>query len=409
MSAPSAPASGAPPAAAPAPPPPIVRRKGGRGVWVAVGIVVIIVILVGVGFTTSWYGLQKSSSSSPPGACTSGVTLQGQGASFLNALISTWKTSYTTTTSNQVDYTSNSAGQGISALADKLADFAATDEPMNASDVASMPGTTYTLPVTGGPVVVVYNLPSYPHQLKLTPAQIAGIYNGTITNWNSSALATNNPGLPTDQITTVHRIDQAGTTYVLTNLLSIYSPWWKSNIGTTVLPAKWPTTPSSQGEKGNSALAKFVAATPYTIGYIDLPDAVNDHLAPGAAILNPAGAYVGASVANTSSAINSLAGQTIPSPSGNWSSVSWVNAPGATDYPLATLSYFVVFQDPHVGYTSSLANAQVLRQWLHWVLTTGQGLSAGVDYVNPPANIVSQDLNALNSMVYDGASIPACT
>ena len=402
------PESAAPSAAPPPSPPPVVRRKSGRGPWVAVGVVVV-VILIGVGAATNWYGLQSSNKSSgTANACTQGVTLEGAGASFLNAVMSVWTTNYGGATGNKVSYTASSAGAGITSLADKLIDFAATDEPLNASEIASMPGQTLTLPVTGGPVTIVYNIPSWSGTLNITPNQLAGIYLGSITNWSQLNVSGSNPGLPSQGIVTVHRSDQAGTTYVLTNLLSIYNATWANTVGTTIQPSPWPATPSTLAEKGNSALAKTVASTQYSIGYVDLPDAVNNKLAT-AGVLNSAGHYIQPTIAATQSAINDLAGQAIPSPTGNWSSVSWVNAPGAGDYPLATLSYFVVFMDPHNGFTSSVTNAQVLIQWLHYVLTTGQSQSAAVDYANPPENVITQDLNALGTIVYNGQTIPACT
>ncbi len=395
--------------APPPTPPRVVRRSSGRGLWAVVGVVVVVAVLIGVGLGTNWYGLSKSAGGGgSTGACNQGVTLQGAGASFLNAVMSVWTTGYQGATGNQVSYTSSSAGAGIASLADRLIDFAATDEPLNASEVASMPGTTLTLPVTGGPVTIVYNVPGWSGTLNLTPNQLAGIYLGTITNWSALNVSGSNPGLPNVGIVSVHRSDQAGTTYVLTNLLSIYNATWNRTVGTTIQPAPWPTTPSQLAEKGNSVLAKTVATTADSIGYVDLPDAINNKLAT-AGVLNSAGHYIQPTVAATQSAINDLASQPIPGPTGNWTTVSWVNAPGASDYPLATLSYFVVFQDPHVGFTASVTDAQVLIQWLHYVLTTGQSQSASVDYTNPPANIIAQDLNALNTMVYDGAPIPACT
>lgn len=389
----------------PTPASPVVRRKRGPGIWVAVAVVVIALIAVGVGFDTHWYGLEKTSTSTV--ACATGVTLQGAGASFLNAVMSVWTSNYTTATGNAIDYTASGAGAGITSLADKQVDFAATDEPLNATDIASMPGTVLTLPVTGGPVTIVYNIPGYAHVLNITPVELVGIYLGSIANWNSSILATNNPGLPSDPIVTVHRSDQAGTTYVLTNLFSIYNSTWNRTIGTTVLPTPWPTTPDELAEKGNSALAKTVGSTSYSIGYVDLPDAINDKLTT-ASVLNRAGHYVQPTIAATNGAIANLSGQTIPPATGNWADVSWVNSPGSFDYPLATLSYFIVLEEPSLGYTASLTNAEVLVQWLHWVLTTGQGESNAVDYVNPPSNIVTQDLNALGEMTYQGTTIPTC-
>lgn len=397
------------PSPAPTPSAPVVRRKTGRRTGLVLAAIVVVVVLIGVGLGTNWYGFQKSSSSTL-GTCPTGVTLEGAGASFLNAVMSVWTSGYTQSATNQVDYTASGAGAGIASLSEKQVDFAATDEPLNASEISAMPGPILTLPVTGGPVTIVYNLPGYASVLNLSANQLAGIYLGTITNWNSSALASNNPGLPNDPIVAVHRSDQAGTTYVLTNLLSIDNATWNRTVGTTILPAPWPSTPSEHelAEKGNSALAKAVASTPYSVGYVDLPDAINNKLAT-AGVLNSAGHYVQPTLAATDAAIQNLSGQPIPSATGNWANVTWVNARGAYDYPLATLSYFVVLEDTSLGYTSSLAHAEVLIEWLHYVLTTGQTQSNSVDYVNPPSSIVTQDLSAISAMEYQGSVIPACT
>ena len=397
----------APPGPA-ASPPPVVRRRSDQGpLYGVIAALSIALVLVVVGSATSWYGLKSSSTSSSPTGCPTGSTLYGYGASFLNAVMSSWKQGFNTATTNKVVYTANGAGAGITDLATGVADFSATDEPLNASEVASMPGTTLTLPVTGGPVVIVFNIPSVT-QLNLTPWQLADIYLGTITNWNSTQLSFDNPHLPSGTIVTVHRSDQAGTTYVLTNLLSIYNATWNRTVGTTILPTPWPKAPTQIGAKGNSALATAVKSTSYSIGYVDLPDAITNSLSQ-AAVFNKAGFFVMGTLATTNAAIANLSGQPIPPASGNWSAVSWVNAPGASSFPLATLSYFIVLQNPKLGHTASLADAQVLVQWLRYVLTTGQGLSAADDFVNPPANLVTQDLTALGSMVYGSSPIPACT
>jgi len=395
------------PSTAPPPPSTPVRRRQGHAVLYVIIAIVIVVILVGVGAATSWYGLQKKSSTTTAAACTTGVTLLGNGASFLSSLMSQWESSYNAATGNTVDYTAGSAGAGILALSEKTVDFAATDEPLNASDVTSMPGQLLTLPITGGAVTIVYNIPGFSGTLDLTGNQLAGIYTGTITNWNSPALATDNSGLPSGTIVTVHRSDPAGTSYVLTNLLSLDNASWKATIGTSISPA-WPKAPTQEAEKGNSGLAKYIAATSDTIGYVDLADAQSNKLAI-AGVQNPAGHFVVPTVANTQAAINNLSGQSIPAATGNWSAVSWVNSPGSYDYPLATLSYFLILQDPALGLPGTLADAQVLIQWITWSVDHGQGYAAGLDYVSPPANLLSQDLSALGTMNWNGASIPACT
>ncbi len=405
MTTPPAPAAPASPGPPDRPPPVIVRRKSGQRAWYALGAVVVAAAIVGAGAGTHWYGLSKPAST----VCPSNVTLKGAGASFLNAVMSVWKGDFTTATGNQIDWTANGAAGGITDLEDKLVDFAATDEPLNYTDTEAMPGTTLTLPVTGGPVVIVYNLPGYTHVLNLTASQLAAIYLGNVTNWNSTVLSTNNPGLPNEPLISVHRNDGAGTTWALTSFMSIYNTTWSSTVGPTLLPNPWPDPKGAHevGETGNSALAKEVAGTNYTIGYVDLPDAINDGLL-SAGVFNEAGYYVQPTIAATQDAITALSGQPIPSATGNWSAVSWVNAPGDASYPLAALSDFFVLQNPALGYTPNATAAEVLVTWLHWVLTTGQGLAAGVDYIDPPADIVAQDLAALPTITYNGASIPTC-
>jgi phosphate transport system substrate-binding protein len=383
--------------------------------YAVIGAILVVIVLVAVGATTNWYGLGASSKSTSPGACVTGETLYGAGANFVLALMSNWEASYTSATKNMVNYNPDGAGAGITSLSEKTVDFAATDEPLNASQVHSMPGTTLTLPFTGGAVAIVYNIHGYSGPLNLTGAILANIYLGKISNWSDPSLTAINPGLPSSAqpITTVHRIDGAGTTYVLTNLLSDDSTAWASGPGTSILPT-WPSTPNPQAaEKGNSALAKFVASTPNTIGYVDLADAKSNSLNI-AAIQNPygqanGGHYIVPTVANAQAAINNLSGQTLPAATGDWSNVSWVNSPGTYDYPLATLSYFMVFENASLGLSPSLAKTQAMIQWLEWTFTTGQSASAGLYYASPPANLLAQDENALSEITYDGASVPGCT
>lgn len=408
MSAGAPPPPSSSPPSPPPPPPPSVRRKTDRGrLYLIIGVVVVVAIVLGAGATTHWYGLRPAATSTA--ACPTGVTLSGAGASFITSLVTQWEDSYNTATSNKVVYDSSSAGVGIADFAAKETQFAATDEPVTYTEAASFPGTTLTLPVTGGAVTIVYYLPGWAHTLSVNATTLVGIYNGTITNWDSPLLNASglNPGLPDATIIPVVRSDAAGTTYVLTNYLSDDNSNWAKTVGTSIQPT-WPTVSAERPEKGNSGLAAYVNETADAIGYVDLADAKSHTNLGIAGVENPSGDYIVPTVADTQSAINDIH-QTIPAASGNWSAVSWVNAPGAGDYPLATLTYFLVLENPGLGYEASLANTTVLVQWLHWVVTDGQSYSAALLYVNPPSSIITQDEAAISSVNYNGASIPTCT
>ena len=71
-----------------------------------------------------------------------------------------------------------------------------------------------------GPIALAYNL-SGVDKLILTPEVLAGIFAGTIANWNDPAIAAINPGvtLPTLAIQAVHRAEDSGTTENFTKYL----------------------------------------------------------------------------------------------------------------------------------------------------------------------------------------------
>ncbi len=390
-------------------PPPVVRRKADRGRWYAILAVVVAAIVVGsAGATSHWFGLAPAAKSTA--ACPTDITLSGAGASFLSALMDQWEVSFHDATTDEINYDASGAGQGITSLAENQVDFAATDEPVTPSELTGAPGPTLTLPVTGGAVAIVYDLPGYGHTVELNSTTLTAIYSGTIANWDSPLLNVSglNPGLPNLPVVPVVRSDAAGTSYVLTNYLSDDNSTWASTVGTSIQPT-WPKVTAERPEKGNSGLATFVNETDGAIGYVDLADAESHTNLGIAGVENPKGAYIVPTVANVQSAINDLAGQPIPAASGNWSEVTWVNAPGATDYPLSTLSYLIILENPALGYEPSEANATALVEWVDWIVTDGQSYSAALLYDNPPAALLTQDLSAVSSITYNGASIPVCT
>ena len=408
------PGSPAPPDASPTPRP-VVRRSTGRG-WVAIaGVVVVAAILVGAGAATHWYGLAPAAKALPPGACPGGITITGAGASFLSPLISKWSTTFTANSTDKLSYNPNGAGAGITSWESNLVNFAASDEPLTGAEIHALPGTTLTLPVTGGAVTIVYNIPSFSGPLQLTGVQLADIYLGTITNWNDSRLATDNHHLPNVTIDPVVRSDAAGTSYVLTNYLSDDSPTFASTVGISIQP-NWPSIATETSQHGNTNLVRYVASSAGddSIGYVDLADAKTYDAGGIAAMGNPSSDFIVPTVANTQSAIDYWgAHQTIPTATGNWSAVSWVNSPQPADYPLATLSYFLVLQNPGLAGSPtdpSLNWTQVIVAWLGWtILASQQAYAAPLYYDVPPAALLTQDAAAVSTMNYNGAPIPACT
>jgi phosphate transport system substrate-binding protein len=328
--------------------------------------------------------------------------------------MSAWETSFHAAAQNTVSYNPSGAGAGIEAFNQSTVNFAATDEPLPAAQYNSLPGTTLTLPATGGALAIIYNIPGFSGVLKLSGLELAEIYLGTITNWDNSSLATLNSGLPNHQIIPVVRSDAAGTSYVLTNYLSDDDATFATSVGISILP-NWPSLGSGLpvAEKGNSGLATYVASSAgqYSIGYVDLADAQAHDPNGIAAMGNPAGHYIVPHVNNTQTAIDYMAShQTIPASDVNWVGVTFVNSPQTFDYPLATLSYFLVLQNPGIASSidPSLAYTQVIVEFLDWVVVSGQSMAASLLYTSVPAALLTQDLNAIQTINYDGSSIPTC-
>jgi len=396
--------------------PPVRRRRSRTGLYTVVGVVLIVLVLVGVGYGTDWYGLQKSSS---PAACSSGITLQGDGAQIAVPLMGVWTSTFQGVTNNMVNYPGSGSGTGLTHFTQKTVDFAVTDDPLTLAERTALPSGALTLPFVGGALTLIYNLPGVSGHLNLTGSLLVGIYNGSITTWNDPALVAANPGvsLPSNTIVPVIRSDSAGTTYVLSDFLTQSSSWWATNVGKGISIQFPPHVAGELGEHGNSLVISTVVKTSYSIGYSDLTDVLTASSPPQyAAIQNPKGNYIVPTIANTESAlvdkVQSMAA--IPNSAGDWFNVSMVKANGTGDYPIATFLYMFVYQATDQGLAPTLAKSQVLVQWFQWVFTSGQPL---VDETQPtplyyaplPPEIVTVDKAGLQTMTFNGASIPTCT
>src|SRR6266566_2912541 len=116
------------------------------------------------------------------------------------------------------------SGTGVTDFQNKVVDFAGTD----AAPVPSTnPNVTLTIPETIGAVTLAYNIPNVPTGLHLNENVTAEIFNGTITQWNDPAIMALNNGLnlSSNTITTVHRSDSSGTTFIFEGYL-LKSAFW---------------------------------------------------------------------------------------------------------------------------------------------------------------------------------------
>lgn len=392
----------------PAPTPPetpvIQRKKGGRGALIAVIAVVIVILLVlVVGYSVGWF---KTSSSSTSGVgCTlpSATSITGEGSTLVAPLMDYWASNYRGGT--EVTYDSAGSSAGITAITAKTVDFGASDAPLNPSQRAAAPGLL-TIPEAAGGVVPIYNLPGV--SLDFNGSVLAQIFSGAITNWNNSALHTLNPTakLPNATIVPVHRTGGSGTTFAFTSFLTLENGVWAKTWGKGTA---WPTNISvGVGASGNGGEATTVGTTPDSIGYVDLNYALNG---PGGvdigSVANPSGNFIRANITNTETALVD-ANPTLPAGSGDWFNVSVLNAPGAHDYPITTLTYVLVYQNLNAYSAYTLTNAENLVDYLHWIVTTGQNDSAPLYYAPLTQAIIAHDYATFATMTFGTESIPVC-
>ena len=316
-------------------------------------------------------------------------SLTGAGATFPYPIYSKWFDAYHEKTGIAINYQSIGSGAGIQQVKAGTVDFGASDAALSNDKLKELPRKVVHFPTVGGAVALVYNLSGVPAGLKLTPQALAGIYLGKIASWNDPAIASVNPGvsLPAAPILAVHRSDGSGTTNIFTTYLSAISGSWKDLVGANT-SVSWP---SGVGGKGNEGVAGLVRQTPGAIGYVELAYAKQNKL-PFAALKNRAGSFVLPSLESTTAAVTgsaALLAKDVRAPI--------VNAAGADAYPIAGLTYLLVYQD-----MKDAARAKALADFIRWAMHDGQAEAAPLDYASLPPTLVKVNEATLATLTANG-------
>lgn len=309
-------------------------------------------------------------------------TLNASGSTFVQPFFT--KAFYTYTSKNQglqVNYQGVGSGAGITAFEAGTVNFAASDVPMGASDLAKVPasaGPVIQIPDILGGVSISYNIPGVTNRLRLDAPTLAGIFDGTITTWNASQITALNPGvsLPSNAIVPVVRADSSGTTYIFSDYLKSANPTtWTLGTSKTIA---WPSS-AVQSPK-NSGVAASIKSTPYSIGYVELAYAIQNNFTY-ASVKNAAGVFVTPTLA-------SVAADADQKVNVSPTDFSIVNEPGAASYPISGYSWAILLQKQ----TSATTGAQAVKV-LDWTTHTGGGqdLAASLSYVPLPPAVQNQN------------------
>jgi phosphate ABC transporter phosphate-binding protein len=311
------------------------------------------------------------------------IVLHAAGATFPAPLYQLWFRSFAQEPDGlPITYDAIGSVAGLNQLAAGKIDMAASDIPSSSGPATSQLDVFHVPTVVGG-VVLVYNLPGNPQELNLTPQLLADIFSGKVRKWNDPAIRQWNRGvnLPDADIAVVHRSDGSGTTYVFTSFLAQASPDWKVKAGATI---DWPV---GVGATGNEGVANQVTTTPNSISYVELTYAIQHHMTY-AAVRNPAGRFIRPGIESIAAAV---ATHTHTGPDDL--RFSSLNSPAKDAYPISTFTWLLVPKSS----TDPQKRAADAR-FLHWMLTTGQRQCSALGYAPLPADIVREELTAVDSL-----------
>jgi phosphate transport system substrate-binding protein len=321
------------------------------------------------------------------------LAITGAGATFPYPLYSKWFYEYSNANPGVTfNYQSIGSGGGIKQVTAGTVDFGASDAPMTEEEMAKLPGPIFHLPMAMGAVTVVYHLEGVDSGLRLTQDLLADIFLGKITKWNDPKITDINKGvkLPSADIVVAHRSDGSGTTDIFTNYLATVNAEWRTKVGRGKA-VNWPV---GLGGKGNEGVAGVVKQTPGAIGYVELAYAKQNKMTV-ASLRNRDGQFVAPTLEATSAAAAGAA-KTMPADY----RVSIVDAPGKDSYPIAGLTWLLVYKDQ-----KNEAKGKALVQFLKWAIHDGQKMEAALDYAPLPKPVVDMMDKTLRQITFKGKSL----
>jgi phosphate transport system substrate-binding protein len=295
------------------------------------------------------------------------VSLLETGSSLLYPLFNAWVPSYHNMHPEvRITTQSTGSGTGMSQSIAGIAQIGASDAYLSDA-LMRMHSEMLNIPLTISSQMVNYNLPGLNQRhIKLSGPVLAGIYDGSIRNWNDQQIAAMNPGvkLPGHAIIPIHRTDGSGDTFIFTQYLAFSTPSWSSkyNYGATI---SWAPVPGGLGANGNPGMVTALQGNPYSIAYIGSSylDGINKAGMGIAELKNRDGHFVSPSASTVKAAAAAMVAKTPAD-----ERISLIFAPGADSYPIINYEYALVKQRQPNGQVAS-----ALRQLFTWAISPSGG------------------------------------
>ncbi len=359
-----------------------------------------------------------------PASAAGYVAINGAGSTWSANAIDDWVTNvaqYGMT----VNYAPVGSTSGRQEFANGTVDWGASEIPYgvkdgNNLDPAPSRGYAY-MPDTAGGTVFMYNLKignTRVTNLRLSGAAIAGIFTGTITNWDNSLIAQDNPGLtlPNLQIVPVVRSDGSGATAEFTQWMLATQPtdWinYCAKVGRSpcTQTSAYPVLPNSAmiGQSGDLGVSGYVsqAQADGAIGYVEYSYALETGF-PVALVLNAAGYYTEPTAENVAvSLLKAQINMDKGSPDYLTQNLSNVYSdPDPRTYELSSYSYMILPTDLSSPMTT--AKGFTLGAFGAYLLCQGQVPLDALGYSSLPINLVEAGFQQLQQI--PGNQVPNTT
>jgi phosphate transport system substrate-binding protein len=140
------------------------------------------------------------------------------------------------------------------------------------------------------------------------------------------------------------------------------------------------------GGKGNEGVAGLIRQLSGSIGYVELIYAVQNKI-PYGTIRNSSGAFVKASLESVTAAAASA-----PKMPADFR-VSITNAPGKDAYPISSFTWLLIPEQ-----SKDSAKGKILNDFLSWMVTDGQQMTAALSYAPLPDNVVAKVKDAIKQV-----------
>ncbi|RKT26408.1 phosphate ABC transporter substrate-binding protein (PhoT family) [Paraburkholderia sp. RAU2J] len=314
---------------------------------------------------------------------TRAADISGAGSTFAAPIYTKWASAYLGTGGGKVSYRGIGSTDGVRQIVASQVDFAGTDAPLSAAELAK--NGLFQFPTVIGGVVPVVNLPGIKSgELTLTGQVLGDIFLGKIIYWDDPVLVALNPKvkMPDTPIAVVRRLDGSGTTLIWTHFLSQVNPEWKSKVGEGT-SVHWPR---GIGGKGNEGVATFVKILPGAIGYVAWDFTKQNHMSY-VAMDNASGVAVQPGPETFKAAVASA----------DWSKSLvpiLTNEPGKNAWPVVGATFVLLHSTPAM----SQRGDETLK-FFDWALANGRQAAEDLDYVPLPAAVVDEVRAQLRSKI----------